>query len=116
MCCLTPMPLDKREQAVLQANDGLDNNPNVIETDELSVQDRLLLVTTMTMMLSTEIHNPAIPSRQKVWTREKFQSVGVLDCGVQPSVMKKIYDRVREFPLATHPLTNQTVNERTAGK
>lgn len=28
------------------------------ETVDLSVQDRLLLVTTMTMMLSTEIHNP----------------------------------------------------------
>jgi len=65
---------------------------------DLSVTDRLLLVTTMTMMLSTEMHNPAA-QKNRIWTREKFAHVGVVDCGIQPSVMKKIYDRIREFPI-----------------
>ena len=50
--------------------------------------DRMLLVATMSMMLSVETHNPAV--KKKIWTRDKFSSVGVMDCGVIPSVMKKI--------------------------
>jgi len=65
---------------------------------QLSITDRLLLVTTMTMMLSTEVHNPAA-MKNRIWTRDKFAHVGIVDCGVQASVMKKIYDRIREFPI-----------------
>ena len=59
---------------------------------------RLLLLTTMTMMAATELHNPQMVDRKKVWTREKFATVGITDCGISAVVMKKIFDRIREFP------------------